>query len=102
MTAEQRLAFATFRAAVAPFRLRVKADAEGFPIAPSRYGQLEWCGEDGFCAVWTDRSRLFARIWAVPGVRRHQTGDGELRALVPIEALAAVAAIIRARRRRLP
>jgi hypothetical protein len=42
------------------------------------------------------------RIWAVPGVRRHQTGDGEMRAIVPIEALGAVAAIIRARRRYAP
>jgi hypothetical protein len=60
MTAEQRLAFTTFRAAVAPLRLRVKADAEGFPIAPGRYGQLEWYGDSGFCAVWTDRPRLFS------------------------------------------
>ena len=102
MTAEQRLAFTTFRAAVAPLRLRVKADTEGFPIASGRYGQLEWCGEDGFCAVWTDRPRLFSRIWAVPGVRRHQTGDGEMRSIVPIETLDAVAAIIRARRRYTP
>jgi hypothetical protein len=102
MTAEQRLAFTTFRAVVAPLRLRVKADAEGFPIAPGRYGQLEWCGEDGFCAVWTDRPRLFARIWAVPGARRHQTGDSEMRSIVPIQALGAVAAIIRARRRYAP
>jgi hypothetical protein len=102
MTAERSLAFTTFRAAVAPLCLRVKADAEGFPIAPGRYGQLEWRGEDGFCAVWTDRPRLFSRIWAVPGVRRHQTGDREMRAIVPIEVLGAVAAIIRARRRYSP
>jgi len=102
MAAEQRLAFTTFRAAVALLRLRVRADAEGFPITPGRYGQLEWCGEDGFCAVWTDRPRLFSRIWAVPGVQRHQTGDGEMRAIVPIEALGAVATIIRARRRYAP
>jgi hypothetical protein len=102
MTAEQRLAFTTFRAAVAPLRLRVKTDAEGFPIAPGRYGQLEWYGEAGVCAVWTDRPRLFSRIWAVPGVRHHQTGDREMRAIVPIEGLGAVAAVIRARRRYSP
>jgi len=102
VTAEQRLAFTTFRAAVAPLRLRVKTDAEGFPISPGRYGQLEWHGEAGACAVWTDRPRLASRILAVPDVRRHQTGDGEMRALVPLAALGAVAAIIRARRRRLP
>src|SRR4029077_7856522 len=102
MTAEQRLAFTAFRAAVAPLRLRVKADAEGFPIAPGRYGQLEWCGDDGFYAVWTDRPRLFSRLWAVPRVRRHQTGRGEMRSIVPLEALGAVAAIIRARRRYAP
>ena len=99
MTAEQRLALTDFRALVAPLHLRVKADAEGFPISPGRYGQLEWHGEAGFCAVWTERPRLFSRIWEIPGVRRHQTGDREMRAIVPSEALGAVAAVIRARRR---
>ena len=46
MTAEQRLAFTNFRALVALLRLRVKPDAEGFPIAPGRYGQLEWHDAD--------------------------------------------------------
>ena len=46
------------------------------------------------------RPRLFARLWAIPGVRRWQVGDQEVRGLVPVEALPAVAALIQARRRR--
>ena len=49
-------------------------------------------------AVYSDRPRLFAKIWAIPGVRRHQTGDHEMRAIFPPEALEQVAAVIRAKR----
>jgi hypothetical protein len=77
----------------------VRLDGEGFPMIPGRYGQIEWF--DGVdLAVYTARPRLFARIWEVPGVRRHQTGDAEMRAVFPAERLASVAAVIRARRRR--
>ncbi len=37
---------------------------------------------------------------AIPGVKRHQTGDTEMRAVFPVEALEQVAGVIRARRRR--
>lgn len=68
-------------------------------MIPGRYGQIEWF--DGVAlAVYTDRPRLFARLWAIPGVRRHQTGDAEMRAVFPPERLASVATVIRARRRR--
>jgi len=77
----------------------VQLDVEGFPIIPGRYGQMEWFdGRD--LAVYTNRPRLFAKLWAIPGVRKHQTGDTEMRALFPPEALERVAAVIRARRRR--
>ena len=75
------------------------ADAEGFPIIPGRYGRIEWTGGPEL-AVYSDRPRLFARLWAIPGVRQHQTGDDEMRALLPPEALAQVAQVIKARRRR--
>ena len=82
-----------------PLRLRVITDAEGYPVIPGRYGHLEWFdGHD--LAVYCDRPRLFAKIWAIPGVRRHQTGDQEMRAILPPEALEQVAGLIRARRRR--
>jgi hypothetical protein len=45
---------------------------------------------------------LFAKLWAIPGVRRWQTGDREMRAVLPTEALTLVAGVIRARRRRSP
>lgn len=107
---------AQFRELVKPYRFQVQADAEGFPIIPGRYGQIEWyCdGQDcaarfgGFCpmprqfalAVYTDRPRLFQKLWAIPGVRRHQTGDHEMRAVFPPEALEQVAGVIKARRKR--
>jgi hypothetical protein len=80
-----------------PSRLRVNKDTEGFPIIPGRYGRIEWFdGQD--LAVYSDRPRLFAKIWAIPSVRRHQTGDDEMRATFPPEALEQVAGVIRAKR----
>ena len=94
-----------------PYRFRIQADAEGFPIIPGRYGQIEWYCDGVNCsscalpghfalAVYTDRPRLFAKLWAIPGVKRHQTGDSEMRAVFPLEALEQVATVIRARRKR--
>jgi hypothetical protein len=89
----------TLRALAAPFRFRVVRDAEGWPIIPGRAGRIE--DHDGCeLAVWTDRRRLFRQLWTIPGVRRWQTGDQEMRALFPPEALEPVAGLIRARRRR--
>jgi hypothetical protein len=88
-----------FRALAGPRRLRVIKDRQGFPIIPGRYGRIEWYDRHNL-AVYCDRPRLFARIWAIPGVRRHQTGDQEMRATFPPEALEQVASVIHARRRR--
>jgi hypothetical protein len=63
-------------------------------LAPGRYGRIEWFDRRQL-AVYADRPRLFRKLWAVSGVRRHQTGDHEMRAIFPPEALAAV---IRAKR----
>jgi hypothetical protein len=94
-------AFAELRNLARTFRLRVTTDAEGYPAIPGRYGRLEWFdGRD--LAVYCDRPRLFAKLWAVPGVRRHQSGDSEMRAVFPPGALEQVAGAIRARRRRPP
>jgi hypothetical protein len=49
-------------------------------------------------AVYSDHRRLFEKLWAIPGVRRHQTGDHEMHALFPPEALDQVAGVIRAKR----
>ena len=100
------------RTVAEPNRFRIQADAEGFPIIPGRYGQIE-CYCDGMnchawplpgqvaLAVYTERPRLFSKIWSIPGVRRHQTGDSEMRAVFPPEALEQVAGVIRARRKRI-
>ncbi|PYM40138.1 MAG: hypothetical protein DME12_16740 [Candidatus Rokuibacteriota bacterium] len=74
-------------------------DEEGFPYIPGRYGRIEWFdGRDP--AVYSDRPRAFVKLWAIPGVRRHHTGDTEMRALFPLEALEQVAGVIRSRHRR--
>jgi hypothetical protein len=87
------------RTLAAPYRLRVVRDAEGWPVIPGKLGRVEWHdGRD--LAVYTDRVRLFARLWGVPGVRRWQVGDQEVRGVFSPEALPAVAALIQARRRR--
>jgi hypothetical protein len=96
---EQQRAMAQLRAVAKPNRLRVAVDVEGFPVIPGRYGQIEWFDNIDL-AVYSDRPRLFARLWAIPGVRRHQTGDTEMRAVFPPERLQRVAQVIKACRRR--
>src|SRR5262245_59540968 len=98
-SAEQDRAVATLRRLAAASRLRVRADSEGFPIIPGRYGQIEWFDGEEW-AVYSDHLRVFEKLWAIPGVRRWQTGDEEMRALFPPEALEQVAGVIQARRRR--
>jgi hypothetical protein len=100
-TKEQSAATESLRAlpGMSARRFRVVSDAEGWPMIPGRYGRIEY--HDGAsAAVFTDRPRLFARLLAVPGVRRHQTGDGEARMIFPPDALPEVARLIGARRRR--
>ena len=96
----QRLAAQQLNALAAPYRFRVQADIEGFPVIPGRYGQIEWFdGRD--LAVYTNRPRLFPKLWAIPGMKRHQTGDTEMRAVFPLEVLDQIARIIKARRKRI-
>src|SRR5439155_10083201 len=93
-----------------PVRPGAEVDAGGLPLTRGRYGQLEWhC--DGVnrwscalrrqfaVAVYIARPRLFEKLW-IPGVRRHQTGDSEMRAVFPPDSLELVALVIKARRRR--
>ncbi len=105
----QQRAVEQLRALAKPYRLQV--DAEGFPFIPGRYGQIEWHCDGVNCwscalpgqlalAVYSDRPRLFEKLWAIPGVRRHQTGDTEMRAVFPPDALKQVAAVVKARCRR--
>jgi hypothetical protein len=46
----------------------------------------------------TPNTRAFQKLWAIPGVIRHQTGDAEMRAVLTAESLEQVAAVIRAKR----
>jgi hypothetical protein len=99
MTKAQRTAFAELRALARPARFRVLADAEGFPVMPGRYGQVEF-HDGGRLAGYTDRPRVFRRLWAIPGVRRWQTGTTEIRVLFPPEILDQVAQVLQLRHRR--
>ena len=107
---ESQRAVQQLRALAEPYRFRVRADAEGFPVIPGRYGRIEWHCDGVHChscplpgqaalAVYTERPRLFSKIWSIPGVRRRQTGDSEMRAVFPSEALEQVARVIRAHRK---
>ena len=99
-TAEQADAFAQLRAVASMDRLRVQPDGEGFPMIPGKYGQIEWHDPEGReLAVYCDHPRFFEKLWAIPGLRRHQTGDQEMRAVFPLEALEQVAGVIRAKRK---
>jgi hypothetical protein len=80
-------------------------------VIPRRLGRIEWYCDGRDChscplagepalAVYTDRPRLFPRLLALPGVHRWQTGDREMRAVLPRGAMDQVAGVIRARRRR--
>ena len=110
-TAEQADAFAQLRALAKPYRFRVQPDAEGFPVIAGRYGRIEWYCDGVNChscplpgqfalAVCSDHSRLFEKLWASTGVTGDQTGDEEMRAVFPPEALEQVAGVIKARRKR--
>jgi len=112
----QQRAVEQLRTLAERYRFRVQLDAEGFPVIPGRYGQIEWycdgvnCAAQsgGFCAlpgqfdlaVHTDRARLFEKLLTIPSVKRFQTGEAEMRAVFAPEALEQVAKAIKARRTR--
>jgi len=97
LTSERHAAAERLRAF--PARYRVVPDLEGWPLIPGRAGRIE-VHDDTTLAVYTDRPRLFAKLWAIRSVRRYQTGDAEMRAVFPPEALAQVAGIIGAKWKR--
>jgi hypothetical protein len=93
--------------------VRVRRDpreAEGWPEAPARYGNLHWRGREwkmGEARIYayTDRTRLIARLLAIPGVHRWQIGDREAAVWMAAddsEAIRAVAGLLRVRVRRAP
>jgi hypothetical protein len=94
VSAEQANAFRQVQTVATPFRFRITDDPWVFAIIPGRYGQIEWFCDGVDChscplprqfalAVYSDRPRLFQKLWAIPGVTRHQTGDQEMRAVFP-------------------
>jgi len=108
-TLEQQRTALQLGTLAAPYRFRVIADAEGFPIIPGRYGRIEWYCDGLNCwscplprqvalAVYSDRPRLFQKLRAIPGVLRHQSGDAEMRAVLAVELLEQVTTVIRAKR----
>lgn len=89
-TDEQRIAFRHLRALAAAARFRVVPDAEGWPMLPGRYGQVEWYCDGVDChacplpgrfalAVWTDHRLIPGRLRQLPGLIPHQIGEAEAR-----------------------
>src|SRR5262249_29334899 len=84
-----------------PRQLRIALDNEGCPFIEGKYGKIESDDPQGRqLAVYCNHRRLFGQLFAVPGVRRHQTGDDEIRAFFPPEAFEQVAGVIRVKRKR--
>jgi hypothetical protein len=78
---------------------RVLADAEGWPYSPGKHGQLEHLGR-GQLAAYTESANLHKRALAIPGVTRHQVGEGEFRVLVSPAACLPLARLLRCHRKR--
>jgi hypothetical protein len=90
------------------------ADVEGWPMVLGRYGRLEWRGVEAGegsahgtrrIYAYTPRRRMIARLLAMPGVHRWQTGDAEAAVWIAAEDVAAlrmVARLLRIRVRRAP
>ena len=107
---QQARSLGWFQRTMAPLGLRVRRDADGWPYTPGRLGRIEWYCDGLAChgcpvpgvpalAVFTTRRRVPARLSAIPGVRRWQSGEREMRAVFPLGSLPAVAEAIRAYRR---
>lgn len=80
-------AYERMQSLATPGQYRIVRDSEGCPAIPGRLGRIEWHDPEGReLAVYTDHPRVFARLFALPGIKRHQTGDHEVRALFPVEA----------------
>ncbi len=112
-TKEQLQAFDMFQRVVEPAGLQAGIDPEGWPAVKGRRGQSEWYCDGADChscplpgqfalAVYSTGRYARQQILSIPGVKSHQLGDFELRAVFPPAALEAVAKVIGARRRRSP
>lgn len=113
-TNEQRASAARLRALLDSADLqsaRLVPDAEGWPTAPGRYGQLEYPGIEAGAVhrgqeriyAYTDSRRMILKLSSVPGVHRWRIGDDEARFWILADdrpALRTVANLLRLRRRR--
>jgi hypothetical protein len=66
---------------------------------PCKYGFVG-VHDPATLAAWTGSSGIIQRLLAVPGVRVHQRGDGEVRVLFGLDQLDAVAELLQPRKRR--
>src|SRR5262245_56070387 len=73
----------------AGLRVRVVADAEGFPVIPGRLGRVEHMGVEPNGArrlrAYTSRRLIPARLRALPGLHPEQIGDAEARFWFPAD-----------------
>ena len=66
---------------------------------PCRHGHIYIYGTN-MLGAFASGSRIAARLLSLPGVTRHQVGDGEASVTFPPEMLDVVAALLGAKRRR--
>jgi hypothetical protein len=78
---------------------QTEADRAWLWQVPAKYGHVYIHGRERL-GVYCRSVRLLPRLLAVPGLALHQRGDREFSATFPPDALAEVADIIQARRRR--
>jgi hypothetical protein len=95
-------AWEQLRRLAAPLRLKVVADAEGYPVIRGEVGDIEWYHvEDTHLVAYTaGRKDRLGRLLSLPGIIRHQEGDTEVRVLFPVADLSRVVFVLRSRRRK--
>ena len=76
----------------------VKKSSPWYYQIPCARGHI-WVWGEKLLAAYCNRPRLFAQLWAIPGVQRYQTGDREVNVKFPPEALDQVLELLQPRRK---
>lgn len=86
---------------------RLIRDAEGWPMAPGRYGRLKWRGAEATSEhrlyACTETRTMASKLRAIPGLHPQQVGDQEAAFWLRADdgyAIRLVARLLRLRRRR--
>jgi len=77
------------------------SDKAWLHLIPCRYGHIYVHGTN-VLGAFASGSRIATRLLSLPGVTRHQVGNGEASVTFPLEMLDVVADLLRAKKRRKP